>query len=57
MRLRISDPALRTDFARHFERVGFTVEPRDDAILVERPDAPDPAQLDGRSMRMLTSGR
>jgi hypothetical protein len=26
MKLRISDPALRAEFARHFERAGFTVE-------------------------------
>ncbi|MGH8983630.1 MAG: hypothetical protein ACRDY6_07110 [Acidimicrobiia bacterium] len=44
MNLRINDPALRAEFARHFERAGFTVESRHDGILVKRPDAPDPAQ-------------
>lgn len=44
MKLRISAPALRADFARHFERAGFSVEPVGDAILVDRPDAPDSAQ-------------
>lgn len=44
MKLRISDPGLRTEFARHFERAGFTVEVVGDAIWVDRPDAPDSAQ-------------
>jgi hypothetical protein len=44
MKLRIREPALRSDFARHFERAGFSVDAVDDAIVVDRPDAPDPAQ-------------
>ena len=44
MKLRISDPALRAEFARHFERAGFTIEHLQEMILVERSDAPDRAQ-------------
>jgi hypothetical protein len=44
MELRIGVPSLRAEFACHFDRAGFTVEHRKDAIRVERPDAPDAAQ-------------
>ena len=42
--IRLRDPSLLPELARHFERSGFRVEQLEEVIEVERPDAPDDEQ-------------
>jgi hypothetical protein len=44
--VRLLDPSLLPELTRHFERSGFSVQPRDDALDVERPDAPSKDQAE-----------
>lgn len=44
LEVRPRDPSLLPELAQHFERSGFRVEQLEEAIEVERPDAPDDEQ-------------
>jgi hypothetical protein len=44
--VRLNDPSLLTELTRHFERSGFRVQQRGDALDVERLDAPDTEQAE-----------
>jgi hypothetical protein len=44
LEIRPHDPSLLPELAQHFERSGFRVEPFEELIEVERPDAPNDNQ-------------